>query len=184
MVNRFQKIDRLSNRRLWISRVEKGSLSAWSPCFERDRTSTAHVFCRKRHVCARWCRSASPCAPARTGNFFAIVFHSHVAPKRTNHKKSEIAKSQFENFENSRSSKLKICREKISNRLRFNKPRSFSSQSSIKLQSSCFTVRRLPTHSHKDVQRGLLHLNSAPNEATTSIMAESHGDVSRSEREQ
>jgi hypothetical protein len=31
MVNRFQKIDRLSNRRLWMSRAVKGSLSAWRP---------------------------------------------------------------------------------------------------------------------------------------------------------
>ena len=127
------------------------------------------VSCRKRHVCVRSCRSATPCAPARTGNFFAIVFHSRAATKRTNHKKSETAKSRFGIFENSRSSKLKICREKISNRLRFNKPRSFSSQSPTKVQSSCFTVRRFPIHSHTDAQRGLFHLNSAPNEATTSI---------------
>jgi hypothetical protein len=37
-------------------------------------------------------------------------------------------------------------------------------------QQSCKArASRFPMHSHKDAQRGLLHLNSAPNEATTSI---------------
>jgi hypothetical protein len=50
MVNRFQKIERLSNRRLWISSTVKGSLSAWRPSFQKDGTCTAQVFCRKRHA--------------------------------------------------------------------------------------------------------------------------------------
>jgi hypothetical protein len=51
MVNRFQKIDRLSNRRLWISRAVKGSLSAWCPCFQKDSTSTAGKYRRLRSAC-------------------------------------------------------------------------------------------------------------------------------------
>jgi hypothetical protein len=38
-----------------------------------------------------------------------------------------------------------------------------------RVQSSRFTFSRFPMRSHKDAQGGLLHLNSAPNEATTSI---------------
>jgi len=38
-------------------------------------------------------------------------------------------------------------------------------------------------HSHTDAQLGLLHLNSAPNEADNIRLAESHDGVSRSERE-
>jgi hypothetical protein len=71
-MNRFQKIDRLSNRRLWISKPVKGSLSAWRPAFQKDSTSSAQVFCRKRHVCAGWCRSESPCTPVHTENFFDL----------------------------------------------------------------------------------------------------------------
>jgi len=72
MVNRFQKIDRLSNRRLWISWAVKGSLSSWRPAFQKDSTSTAWVCCRKRHVCVRWCRSTTPCTPVHTENFFDL----------------------------------------------------------------------------------------------------------------
>ena len=71
-VNRFQRLGRLSNRRLWIAKVAKGSLFAWRPAFHKDSTSTAQVFCRKRYVCVRSCRSAMPCTPVHTENFFDL----------------------------------------------------------------------------------------------------------------
>jgi hypothetical protein len=37
-----------------------------------------------------------------------------------------------------------------------------------KQQSSCSTFRRFPSHSHAAI-KNVFHLNSAPNEATTSI---------------
>ena len=50
----------------------EGSLSAWRPAFQKDSTSTAHVSRRKRHVCVRWCRSATPGTGVRTENLFDL----------------------------------------------------------------------------------------------------------------
>ena len=103
---------------------------------------------------------------------FCIDPLTHSATRKTNSKKMETAKPQklrFGIFEDSQSSKLKIVASRILNRLRFDALLCSRSQSATRLPSRCFTFRRFPMHSHTDAQLGLLHLNSAPNEATTSI---------------
>ena len=142
----------------------KGSLSAWCPSFQKDSTSTAQVSCRKRHVCVGRCRSATPCTRVRTGNFFVNLIR-----KRHAHQKSRIATSQFENFENSASSKVKLFAGKsrtgcastrcpVLHRM---------GRHGCKARASRFAASRCAAT--KDAQRGLLQLTSAPNEATTSI---------------
>jgi hypothetical protein len=92
-------------------------------------------------------------------------------------RKNLFAKSKIERSKKNK--KAKNLSEKVEADLEpiaLNKTRSSSSQSATKLQSSRFTFRCFPMHSHTDAQLGLLHLNSAPNKATTSIihLAESH----------
>jgi hypothetical protein len=168
MVNRFQKIDQLSNRRLWIAKAVKGSLFAWRPSFQKDSTSTARVSRRKRRVGARWCRSATLCTRVRMGNFFVIVIGSYAGTKKQI-TKIGIAKSQCAEFLKCAGAKNKNVASKSRVRLRFDTPPCSPAPSATKLQSSCFTFRGFPMHRHRDAQLGLLHLNSAPNEATTSI---------------
>ena len=108
MVNRFQKIDRLSNRQLWISRAVKGSLSAWCLCFQKDNTSTTHVFCRKRHVCAGLRRLAARRSANITQTFFDAT--SLFAPEGRagrSRQNAKIKKRKIRNFKNCKSQKSK-----------------------------------------------------------------------------
>jgi hypothetical protein len=100
LVNRFQKIDRLSNRRLWISRAVKGSLSAWRPCFQKGSTSTAQVSGRKGHVCA-------PAFRIDHTDFFA----ASLAPEGgLIAEKCKNPSSQKSRFQKSKNAKLKVLK--------------------------------------------------------------------------
>jgi hypothetical protein len=99
----------------------------------------------------------------RTGNFFEFDPRKTRSSKKQNRdiairKFSKVAIVESQNFH-----------WQISNRLRFNALPGSSSNGATRVQSSRFTFCRFPMRSHKDAQGGLLHLNSAPNEATTSI---------------
>jgi hypothetical protein len=111
MVNRFQKIDRLSNRRVWISRAVKGSLSAWCPCFQKDRTSTAGVSCRNRHVCAGLRRRAVQRLAEITQTFivddFAICPGGADGPIAAKCKKSNSQKLDFQKLQIAKTQILK-----------------------------------------------------------------------------
>ena len=133
--------------------------------------ATAKLFDRKRHVCARRCRSATPCTRVRTRDLFCIDPLTHPATEKTKQQKLEIAKSQNRDLRF-----LKIANRQSSKLLRANlepialqRAAPFFIEWATRVQSSRFTFCRFPMRSHKDAQGGLLHLNSAPNEATTSI---------------
>jgi hypothetical protein len=96
MVNRFQKIDRLSNRRLWISRPVKGSLSAWRPFFQKDSTSTAGKYRRLRSVCDA-VRAMSRGAIEREQKFFFFAKIKKSKTKIESSKKRTNAKSKNKN---------------------------------------------------------------------------------------
>jgi hypothetical protein len=93
MVNRFQKSGCLSNRRVWISKAEKGSLSAWRPSFQKDRPSTTCNNRRLRSVCARSVRDVAQRNRARRENyFFAKIKNQKLENQKA--KKSKKVKSK------------------------------------------------------------------------------------------
>jgi hypothetical protein len=99
-LNRFQKIDRLSNRRLWIARAVKGGLCAWRPTFQKDSTSTADVSRRKRHVCAGLRRLAAGRSTKFTQTFYGCHFRlgrGQGGPIGANAKITNRQKSKFQN---------------------------------------------------------------------------------------
>jgi hypothetical protein len=121
-----------------------------------------------------------------TKHFFVIV----IRPGARTDKKRQTAKTwqsqnrDSQNFEKSQAPKTKLLQANLGS-LHFKELSCSPSQSSTKLQSSCFTFRRFATHSQQEcpATNNVFNLNSAPYEATTSIMAESHDDEARSERE-
>jgi hypothetical protein len=164
-----------------ISRAVKGSLSASVPVFRKDSASTAHAFCRKRHLCAGLRHRAARCSAKITQTFLTPLSPPGAGRSQQNAKikicKIEISKIanrknlNFENFHHN--SFQEIDREIVSSKIAFLFSRSTARPSLLRLLVL-----------HSQCARCILNARKQfPYEATTSTRLNSHGSEERTQED-
>jgi hypothetical protein len=82
-------------------------LSAWRPCCRKDSTSTARVFCRKRHVCAGL-RGLAARRSAKIRRTFLMPLRYLPPNGRADRGKTQNPNSRIRKFKNCKIAKITL----------------------------------------------------------------------------
>jgi hypothetical protein len=153
-LNRFHNCRQLSNRNQRRTMIRgPGQVRASMAVLNgaEDISATAKFVGRKRHVCVRLCRSATPCTPARTGNFFEVDPPRRLQSRKDSiNKKLDNQKFTIRKIFNSRNrQRSKLLRARLET---FALQRAALFAVTIGGKAECSIFRCSPTHRHKDAQ--------------------------------